>query len=337
MVSSLHIHPEPVTGLQRFVASDAFKRTITGMIVINAIILGALTFTERGSLAYSYLTLLDTIILGFFVVEMGLKITAWRLEFFRYGWNIFDMLVIGISLVPASQTFAVLRAMRVLRVLRLLHIVPMMRRITEALFRALPGVSAIVAVMMLMIYVSAVIATDLFGNTSDPDVHTMFGDLHSSALSLFQVMTMDGWRFEVMQKVIDDGHPYAWVFFLTFLFLASFAVLNLFIAVFVEALQAEHESEQDHKIDELDDKADDAQRVREEMIVLLKDMPAKLRHCGRKCEVIRLKNTQKRTISPHFRGSRGKSRLTIAANTDTIVNNEYLATHIGERACPVRS
>lgn len=276
MTSSLHMHPEPVTWLQKFVSHRLFKLSIAVMIVINAVILGALTFTEAGTRYHTLLTLIDTIIVRFFVLEIALKILAWRGQFFKVGWNIFDLLVIAISLVPASETFAVLRALRVLRILRLLHIVPMLRRITEALFRALPGMGAIIAVMVLMIYVSAVIATNLFGQTENADVAALFGDLPSSALSLFQVMTMDGWRFEVMQKVVNDGHPYAWIFFLVYLFLASFAVLNLFIAVFVDALQAEHDDEQDEKIDELDDKADDAKIMRDEMLILLKEIRSEL-------------------------------------------------------------
>ncbi len=276
MTSSLHMHPEPKTWLQRFVALEVFKRLIAFMIVLNAIILGALTFVEPETQYHDILTQTDNVILGFFVVELLLKIIAWRREFFRYGWNIFDLLVVGVSIIPASQTFAVLRALRVLRIMRLLHIVPMMRRITEALFRALPGMSAIIAVMLLLIYVGAVIATNLFGATDNPEVAQLFGDLPSSALSMFQVMTMDGWRFEVLQKVTDDGHPYAWVFFLIFLFLASFAILNLFIAVFVEALQSEHESEQDEKIEELDDKADEAKEARDEILEVLKSLRAEI-------------------------------------------------------------
>ena len=273
MTSSLDMHPKPVTRLQKFVSHERFKQAIAIMIVFNAIVLGAWTFTKPGTQYHYYLTLIDNVILGFFAIEILLKIVAWRRRFFGYGWNIFDFIVVVISLVPTSQTFAVLRA---LRILRLLHIVPMMRRITEALFRALPGMGAIIAVMALLIYVSSVIATSLFGHTDNPEVAAMFGDLPSSALSLFQVMTMDGWRFEVMQKVIDDGQPYAWVFFLAYLFIASFAVLNLFIAIFVEALQAEHEKEQDERIGELDDKADDAKMARSEMIEILKALRAEV-------------------------------------------------------------
>ncbi len=267
---------EPKTRLQLFVSSRLFRFVIIALIFINAVILGALTFTEPGTLWYNRLLLADYVILAVFVLEMMIKLIAWRFAYFKIGWNIFDVMVIAISLVPASGAFAVLRAMRVLRVLRLLHFVPMLRRITEALFRALPGMTAIIGVMVLMIYVGAVIATNLFGNTQNPEVIALFGDLHSSALSLFQVMTMDGWRFEVMQKVIDDGHPYAWVFFLVFLFLASFAILNLFIAVFVEALQAEHDAAQDDKIDELEDLAEDGAMIRGQILERLKDMQSEM-------------------------------------------------------------
>ncbi|MEO1405147.1 MAG: ion transporter [Pseudomonadota bacterium] len=269
-----------LTRLQAFVGRPAFTQTITGLIFFNAIILGALTFTELGSEWHRRLTLIDHAVLAIFVVEIGLKLVAWRGEFFRNGWYIFDFIVVGASLIPASSGLAIMRALRVLRIFRLLHVVPMMRRITEALFRAIPGMSAILAVIALIIYVSAVIATDTFGRTDNEEVQMLFGDLHSSALSLFQVMTMDGWRNEVVQKVMDDGHPYAWVFFLIFIFVASFAVLNLFIALFVDALQAEHDAAQDEMMTELEDKAEDAEEERHKMLTLLeslKDEIAELR------------------------------------------------------------
>jgi len=265
-----------LTALQTFVERPVFKQTITALIFFNAIILGALTFTETGSAWHDRLAAIDQIVLMIFVVEILLKMAAWRGEFFRNGWNIFDFIVVGVSLVPASSSLAIMRALRVLRIFRLLHVVPMMRRITEALFRAIPGRSAILAVIVLIIYVSAVIATDLFGETENEEVLMLFGDLHSSALSLFQVMTMDGWRNEVVQKVMDDGHPYAWIFFLIFIFVASFAVLNLFIALFVDALQAEHDAAQDEMMTELEDKAEDAEEERHQMLSLLQSMRAEI-------------------------------------------------------------
>lgn len=282
---------EPETRLQHFVCAPLFRYAIIILIFVNAIILGALTFTEPGTVWHQQLLLLDYAILAVFVVELGLKLIAWRLRFFKSGWNIFDTLVIGVSLIPAIGAFSVLRSMRVLRVLRLLHFVPMLRRITEALFRALPGMTAIIAVMVLMIYVSAVIGTNLYGDTDNPEVEALFGDLHSSALSLFQVMTMDGWRFEVMQKVIDDGNPYAWLFFLIFIFLASFAILNLFIAVFVEALQAEHDAETDDKIDELEDLAEDGAQMNKQMLQMLAEIKSEM--AGLRAELEAVRNAPK--------------------------------------------
>ena len=252
-----------------------FLNIITTLIILNAIILGVLTFdlppeTER------ILRLVDESITWVFAAEIALKLVAYRLDFFRGGWNWFDFIVVGVSLAPGGQGLSVLRALRVLRVLRLLHVVPMLRRIVEALLKALPGMGAILAVLGLLTYVGAVMATNMYGDTDNPEVELMFGDLPSSAFSLFQVMTMDGWRFEVVQKVIDDGHPYAWVFFLSFIFIASFAVLNLFIALFVEALQAEAEAMQEEQIEQLEEDAEEAHAEREEILEVLRDLKAEI-------------------------------------------------------------
>ncbi|MEM5518703.1 ion transporter [Henriciella sp. AS95] len=250
-----------------------FRNLITGLIIINAAILGILTYSEYLSPDTVFaLEMMDRAITFAFAFEIGLKLIVYRQQFFKQGWNWFDFIVVGISLIPGSAAFSVLRALRVLRVLRLLHVVPMMRRITEALFKALPGMGAIVAVLALLTYVYAVMATNMYGSSNDPEVTQLFGDLPSSAFSLFQVMTMDGWRFEVVQKVVDDGHPYAPFFFLTFIFIASFAVLNLFIALIVEALAAEQKAATEELIDDLEEDVEHAEEERDEILKLIKAM-----------------------------------------------------------------
>jgi len=173
-----------------------------------------------------------------------------------------------------------LRAMRVLRVLRLLGIVPVMKRITEALLKSLPGMGAILAVLALLTYVAAVMATNMFGDTDNPEVKQLFGDLPSSAYSLFQVMTMDGWRFEVVQKVVDDGNPYAPFFFLIFIFIASFAVLNLFIALIVDALAEEQRAAAEEALEDIEEEVEEgfeeADRERDEIILMLRDLKAEI-------------------------------------------------------------
>ncbi|MEL8054546.1 MAG: ion transporter [Pseudomonadota bacterium] len=265
------------SALESFIESKTFRNAITSLIILNAIILGALTYSESlpGGVV-SALFWLDVTITIIFAAEIALKLVVYRLRFFKEGWNWFDFIVVGISLIPATQGFSVLRALRVLRVLRLLHVVPTLRRITEALLNALPGMGAIVAVLALLTYVGAVMATTMFGNTDNPDVLQLFGDLPSSAYSLFQVMTMDGWRFEVVQKVVDDGHPYAPFFFLIFIFVASFAVLNLFIALIVDALAASERAATDEHLDEIEEELDEefsaADLERDEIIAMLKSM-----------------------------------------------------------------
>ena len=230
-----------------------FRHLVIALIIVNAVILGVLTYRETlpAGLVVS-LDAVDQTITYVFAVEILLKLVVYRLQFFRRGWNWFDFIVIGVSLIPGTQAFGVLRALRVLRILRLLHIVPMMRRITEALMKALPGMGAIFAVLALITYVAAVMATNMYGNTENEEVTELFGDLPRSAYSLFQVMTMDGWRFEVVQKVIDDGNPYAWMFFLIFIFIASFAILNLFIALIVDSLAAEQQAIIEEGLDEIE-------------------------------------------------------------------------------------
>lgn len=259
--------------LEAAIESSWFLNLITGLIIINAGILGILTYEDSLSpQTVLVLEAMDRAITFAFAFEIALKLAVYRFSFFKLGWNWFDFIVVSIALVPGAAGFSVLRAMRVLRVLRLLHVIPMMRRITEALLKALPGMGAIVAVLALLTYVYAVMATNMYGDTDTEEVQLLFGDLPSSAFSLFQVMTMDGWRFEVVQKVIDDGHPGAWLFFMSFIFIASFAVLNLFIALIVEALAAEQKAATEDLIEEIEEDVEHAEEERDEMIAMLKEM-----------------------------------------------------------------
>ncbi|MAK61557.1 MAG: voltage-gated sodium channel [Ponticaulis sp.] len=262
------------------VEHSLFKNIITALIVANAITLGLDTYDSLPDELHTAIKFFDMFVIGVFVIELMLKIYAWRLEFFRSGWNIFDFVIVAVSLVPGSQAFQVLRSLRVLRVLRLLHVVPMMKRIVEALFSALPGMGAILAVLGLLVYAGAVMATTLYGGSENEEVAMLFGDLPSSAFTLFQVMTMDGWRNEVVQKVMDDGHPFAWIFFLAFIFLASFAVLNLFIALIVDALQAEQEAQNEEAMEQIEEEIEDVEekmiRKGDEILAVIAELKAEI-------------------------------------------------------------
>ncbi len=223
---------------RRLTESRAFNMAVAAVIVINAVTLGLETSTEAMDAAGPVLELLDVAALSVFVVELLLKIYVQRLRFFRDGWNIFDFIVVGIALVPAAGEFSVLRALRVLRVLRLISVIPQMRAVVGALLTALPGMGSVIAVLAIAYYVAAVIATKLYG-ASFPQ---WFGSIGSSMYSLFQIMTLESWSMGIVRPVMEV-HPLAWLFFVPFIVITSFAVLNLFIALIVNAMQTAHDEE----------------------------------------------------------------------------------------------
>jgi voltage-gated sodium channel len=218
-----------------FIESDKVQISITGLILINAIVLGLET---SPSVVLSYgnlLSVLDTVILAVFIIEIAIKMVYRGLGFFKNGWNVFDFLVVSIALIPASGPFAVVRALRILRVLRLLSMVPQMRTVVQAFIVAIPGMLSIVALILLIFYVSAVLATNLFGQ----DFPVWFGHIGRSMYSLFQIMTLESWSMGIVRPIMKL-YPYAWVFFVPFILLTSFAVINLFIGVIVDSMQSQH-------------------------------------------------------------------------------------------------
>ncbi|MCC6889501.1 MAG: ion transporter [Hyphomicrobiales bacterium] len=206
------------------------------LIIVNAITLGLQTSRTVMADFGPALELFDDIIVGFFVIEVAARIIVHRAAFFRDPWSVFDFIVIAISLVPASQTFSVLRALRILRALRLITAVPTLKAVVGGLLAALPGMASIVLLIMLLYYVFAVIAVKLYG----PEFPELFGTLGKSFFTLFTVMTLEGWVDGVVRPIMEK-FPRAWLFFIIFIVVTTFMVLNLFIGVVVNAMQREHE------------------------------------------------------------------------------------------------
>lgn len=182
-----------------------------------------------------FLTAADKAIPAVFVVDITLRLIAHRRSFFRDPWSVFDFAVVAIALIPASGPLAVLRALRVLRVLRLITLVPSMRSVVGRLLSTLPGLGSATAISGIIFYVAAVVATMLFG----ADFPQWFGTLGESAFTLFQIMTLESWAMGIVRPVMEV-FPLAWVFFLLFILASTFTLLNLFIAVIVNAIQQEH-------------------------------------------------------------------------------------------------
>ena len=237
--------------IRRWVESPRIQNGIMVLIVINAIILGLETVPAAMESYGTYLLALDQLILGVFVIEIGLRIYAHRLSFFRDAWSIFDFSVVAIALVPASGPFAVLRALRVLRVLRLLTLVPSMRRVVGALLNSIPGLGSIALVLLLIYYVFAVIATKLFG----PAFPQWFGSIGESLFTLFQIMTLESWSMGIVRPVMEV-HPAAWLFFVCFILIATFTMLNLFIAIIVNAMHSFSEEESKQAMEAMNEARD---------------------------------------------------------------------------------
>lgn len=222
--------------LGAWIAQSRVERALIALIVINAVILGLETSPAIMASHSGWLKALDKLILAIFVVELTLRIIAHGWRFFRDPWSLFDFAVVAIALVPASGPLAVLRTLRVLRVLRILTLMPSMRRVVGGLVSAIPGLGSVVLLMGLIFYVAAVVATGLFGG----QFPQWFGSLGETAYTLFQVMTLESWSMGIARPVIE-AYPFAWIFFVIFILVTTFTMLNLFIAVIVNATQAEHD------------------------------------------------------------------------------------------------
>jgi len=259
--------------LRRRIDSSLVQRVIMALIVINAIILGLETVPAAMQSYGPLLLAVDRAILGIFVVEILLRIFAHRLAFFRDPWSLFDFTVVMIALVPASGPLAVLRALRILRVLRLLTLVPSMRRVVGALLGSIPGLSSIALVLLLIYYVFAVIATKLFGE----NFPQWFGSIGESLYSLFQIMTLESWSMGIVRPVMVE-HPYAWIFFIVFILIATFTMLNLFIAIIVNAMQTFTEQENQHRKDALVETRDHIEADLHREVAALRAEITELRH-----------------------------------------------------------
>ncbi|HET9138790.1 ion transporter [Actinophytocola sp.] len=217
--------------VRNLVEHRRFQQFIIIVIIVNAVTLGLETSPKLVAEFGPLLHVADRIALGIFVVELALRLYAYGMRFFTDAWSVFDFVVVAISLIPATGPFSVLRALRVLRVLRLVSMVPAMRRVVNGLLAAVPGMASIGLLLGLVLYVAAVMATKLFGHIA-PEY---FGDLGTTLFTLFQVMTGEAWP-DIAREVMAEA-PMAWIFFVVYILVSTFAVLNLFIAVIVGGME----------------------------------------------------------------------------------------------------
>ena len=223
-----------------FVERDIVRHTILAIIVFNAISLGLSTSEFVMSKFGSIFIVLDRIVLTIFVIELLLKLFAYRMSFFRNAWNVFDLLIVSLGLLPQSEGLSALRGLRVIRALRLLSAMPQMRAVVQALLAAVPGMGAVIIMISIVFYVFGVMATMMYGAT----FNVWFGTLGRSLYTLFQIMTLESWSMGIVRPVMAV-HPNAWIFFVPFIVITAFSVLNLFIGLLVNTMQTAVEEDSD--------------------------------------------------------------------------------------------
>lgn len=219
------------TTLRPIIESQRFQSFIIGVILVNAVTLGLETSKTAMAAAGPLLSLIDHICLAIFIAEIAAKLLVYRAGFFRSAWNVFDFVIVAVALIPAGEGLSVVRALRILRALRLISMVPQMRVVVQALLSSVPAMGSVMALLSLIYYVAAVMATKLFG----ADFPEWFGTIGASLFTLFQVMTLESWSMGIVRPVMEK-HPYAWVFFVPFILVMTFMVLNLFIAIVVNSM-----------------------------------------------------------------------------------------------------
>lgn len=249
--------------IKTMIESAWFQNAIMAVIVMNAVVIGLETSSGVMASVGPILVVLDEIAITIFVIEILLKLLVYRVSFFRSGWNIFDFVIVSVALLPLGGNFAILRALRIVRAFRLISAMPKMRQVVQGLLSAIPSMGSVILLLSLIFYVAAVMATKLFG-ASFPQ---WFGSVGSSLYSLFQIMTLESWSMGIVRPIMEV-YPWAWVFFVPFVLVTSFVVLNLFIAIIVNAMHEEADEEQSAQRDII---LDEIRGLRQELAAMRSD------------------------------------------------------------------
>jgi voltage-gated sodium channel len=281
--------------IEKIVESGLFRYFILGVILVSAIIVGIETYPSVYQSHHSLLHTIDRIILIIFAIEISLKILAkgtrpW--SFFKDPWNVFDFIIVAVCFIPGIDTHyvAVLRLARVLRVFRVISIFPKLQLLVNALLKSIPSMGYVIVLLALIFYIYAVMGTFLFG-IKDP-VH--FGNLHISMITLFKVLTLEGWTEIMNIQFYGTNDPmaeynskpisyFSFIYFVSFILLGAMIIMNLFIGVIMNSMQESHqemEKEQKSKdskpgsiqeiMKELDRKIDDVKKDLSELKEVIK-------------------------------------------------------------------
>ena len=210
-----------------------FQFTVVAIIILNAILIGATTY-DLDPLFLDTIHLLDYAITIFFVIEILIRFIGEKnkADFFKSGWNIFDTIIVAISLIPIpnNSSYLVLRLLRIFRVLRLISVIPELKKIIEAILESIRRVFFVSLLLFIILYIYATIGSILFAD-DDP---SRWGDLGISLITLFQVLTLSSW--ETVMLPMQAIYWWAWVYFFSFIVVCGITILNLVIAILVDVV-----------------------------------------------------------------------------------------------------
>ncbi|GAA0854195.1 ion transporter [Aliiglaciecola litoralis] len=219
-------------------SNKMFELVVIAVIIFSALLVGAKTY-EMSDTLISVATFLDWFITIFFLTEITIRFIAEprKIDFFKNFWNMFDTVIVFVSLIPADDTdmAIIARLVRVFRVLRMISIIPELRMLLTSLIKALPQLGYVMLLMFIIFYIYAAIGSTLFENINP----VLWGDITVSMLTLFRVMTFEDWT-DVMYETMEV-YPLSWIFYLTFIFLSAFAFLNMVIGIVVNVMEQENE------------------------------------------------------------------------------------------------
>ena len=220
--------------IKRFVENQVFQNFILAVIILNSILLGVMTYPQIMASFLDVMHLIFNICVGIFTVEIVLKLYAYGRKFFKSGWNNFDFIIVLISLVPTAGPFSSFRVFRILRALRALRLITQLdklRVIVQAIVDSIPNVAWASGLLLIIFYIFSIMGTTLFA----ADFPDWFGSIGKSMYTLFQVMTLESWSMGIARPVIAL-HSYAWVYFVSFILVSSFIVMNVIVGVVVNAI-----------------------------------------------------------------------------------------------------
>ena len=220
--------------VRRFVEGALFQNFILAVIIINSIPLGVMTYPKIMTVAGPLLHLICNICVGIFTIEIILKLYVYGKNFFKSGWNNFDFIIVAISLVPTGGAFSSFRVFRILRALRALRLITQLEKlrvIVQAIIDSIPNVGWASVLLLIIFYIFSIMGTTLFA----ADFPDWFGSIGKSMYTLFQVMTLESWSMGIARPVISL-HPFAWMYFISFILISSFIVMNVIVGVVVNAI-----------------------------------------------------------------------------------------------------